>query len=955
MTTNSFPRTDSFAPRHIGPRDDDRQEMLSLLGCPDLDDLVYRAMPDNIRAQEDLDIQRSVGETELLEDLTELASRNHVWRSYLGLGYHGTTTPSIILRNVLENPGWYTQYTPYQAEISQGRMEALLNFQTMILDLTGLDIANSSLLDEGTAAAEAMVLSHRVVKGKDRNRFLVSEDCHPQTIEVIRTRAEPLEFEVEVGNVEAMTFDESVFGVVVQYPNSKGAIHDHRKLCDRAKESGIIVTFCADPMALVLLESPGKMGADIVVGSTQRFGVPMGFGGPHAAYMAAHEDYKRQIPGRIIGVSIDSEGRPALRLSLQTREQHIRREKATSNICTAQVLLAVMASMYAVYHGPEGLRAIAGKIRAQTAALSSALKDIGWQQRNEVFFDTLDLAEGPISLEEVQKRAAENEINLRYSDDGAIGLSLDETVDDRDLRDLFHVLGGDPAGLDLAALAQETPALPAGLARSEEILTHPVFHRYRSETEMLRYLNRLQAKDLSLTTSMIPLGSCTMKLNATSQMLPITQAGFGSLHPFAPGEQTEGYAELFERLERDLNEITGFAACSLQPNAGSQGEYTGLLVIRAWHRSRGQEQRRICLIPSSAHGTNPASAKMAGMDVVVVRCDDEGNIDMDDLRKKAEENSELLSAIMVTYPSTHGVFESTIKEICDLIHEHGGQVYIDGANMNAMVGLSRPGDLGGDVCHLNLHKTFAIPHGGGGPGMGPICVAGHLAPFLPGHPFADCGGEKAIGPVAAAPWGSPSILPISYAYIRMLGRRGLVESTQVAILNANYIAKRLQDSYDVLYKGKGGFVAHECILDTRPFKASAGIEVVDIAKRLMDYGFHAPTMSWPVAGTLMVEPTESESKEELDRFCDAMIAIREEIREIEEGRMDKESNPLKHAPHDPHSIALEDWDRPYSREKGAFPAPWTRNHKYWPPVSRVNDLHGDRNLVCSCPAIEDYA
>ncbi len=929
--------------------------MLSLMGCSSLEEVLVKAMPDAIRRKDDFQMEPALGETQLLEDLTELASQNQVWRSYIGLGYHGTQTPPIILRNVLENPGWYTQYTPYQAEISQGRMEALLNFQTMILDLTGLDIANSSLLDEATAAAEAMVLSHRVVKGKDRNRFLVSKDCHRQTTEVIQTRAEPLEFDIEVGDVEEMKLDESVFGLIVQYPTSSGEIRDYRKLAAAAKKAGIIVTFAADPMALVLLEAPAKLGADIVVGSTQRFGVPMGYGGPHAAYMATREEFKRQIPGRIIGVSVDSEGRPALRLSLQTREQHIRREKATSNICTAQVLLAVMASMYAVYHGPEGLRAIAERIRSQTAALSAALGELGWKQRNATFFDTIHLTQGPLSIEEVQKRATEKEVNLHYFRDGTLGLSLDETIEDRDLQDLYWILGGDVAKLDLKALAKQTPELPADLTRSEAILGHPVFHSYRSETEMLRYLNRLQAKDLSLTTSMIPLGSCTMKLNATSQMLPITQAGFGGLHPYVPADQARGYSELFRRLERDLNEITGFAACSLQPNAGSQGEYTGLLVIRAWHRSRGQEQRKVCLIPSSAHGTNPASAKMAGMEVVVVQCDKDGNIDMEDLRAKALQHSERLSAIMVTYPSTHGVFESSIMDICNLVHEHGGQVYLDGANMNAMVGLSRPGDLGGDVCHLNLHKTFAIPHGGGGPGMGPICVAAHLAPFLPGHPYADCGGEKAIGPIAAAPWGSPSILPISYAYIRMLGIEGLVEATQVAIMNANYIAKRLEDSYPVLYKGQGGFVAHECILDTRPFKASADIEVNDIAKRLMDYGFHAPTMSWPVAGTLMVEPTESESRQELDRFCTAMISIRDEIREIEEGRMDKENNPLKNAPHDPQSLAREDWDRPYTREKGAFPASWTKSHKYWPPVSRVNDLYGDRNLVCFCPPIEDYA
>ncbi|MCC6781295.1 MAG: aminomethyl-transferring glycine dehydrogenase [Planctomycetes bacterium] len=961
MTTSTFdalfPRSDAFADRHLGPRRKDLPRMLETLGLRSLDDLVAKALPAAIRWHGELAVPAAAGEHEAIAELRALADKNEVWRSYLGMGYHGTLTPPVILRNVLENPGWYTQYTPYQAEISQGRLEALLNYQTLILELTGLDCTNASLLDEGTAAAEAMTMFHRALgaKAEGRSVFLVSDDCHPQTVDVVRMRAEPLGFEVRTGDPRTWNVGSEVFGCLVQWPGSSGRIDELAPIAERVHAAGALLAVAADPLALVLLEAPGRLGADAVVGCMQRYGVPMGYGGPHAGYLATKDTYKRTMPGRIIGVTRDARGGRALRMALQTREQHIRREKATSNICTAQVLLAVMASTYAVWHGPEGLRGIANRVRGATGMLAGALTQLGCKLGNDVYFDTLRVRPGRGDARSVLAAAAKLRINLREFGDGSLGIALDETVTERDLRDLVSCFGGDGSKLDLAALARQVPPLPAHAARKGAILTHPTFNSYHAEHELLRYLHRLQSKDLSLTTSMIPLGSCTMKLNATAEMIPVTFGGFGNLHPFVPAAQAQGYAELNRNLAAWLASITGFAGCSLQPNAGSQGEYAGLLVIRAWHRSRGQEQRSVCLIPSSAHGTNPASAVMAGMSVVVVRCDERGNIDVDDLKSKAAEHRNELAALMVTYPSTHGVFESAIKDICKVVHEHGGQVYLDGANMNAQVGLCRPGDLGADVCHLNLHKTFCIPHGGGGPGMGPICVAPHLVPFLPGHPVVKTGGSSAIGAVSAAPFGSASILPISYAYIRMMGPRGLAEATQIAILNANYVAERLRGHYEVLYRGEQGLVAHECILDCRGFEKSAHVTVADIAKRLMDYGFHAPTMSFPVAGTLMVEPTESESKEELDRFCDALIAIRDEIRAIERGELTRDESALAHAPHTMADVMQPEWSRRYTREQAAFPAPWLRAHKYWPTVSRVDDVYGDRNLVCTCPPVESYA
>ncbi|MEM7201629.1 MAG: aminomethyl-transferring glycine dehydrogenase [Planctomycetota bacterium] len=956
MHTNDteVPSQDVFALRHLGPRPDEVAAMVEYMGAGSLEGLIERAVPASIRLQEPLAIPAAQSEREVLEDLAALAQRNEVRRSYIGMGYHNCITPPTIQRNILENPGWYTQYTPYQAEISQGRLEAMLNFQTTVLDLTGMEVANSSLLDEATAAAEAMTLCRRVLaRDVERNRFLVSERCHPQTIAVVKTRAEPLGIEVVVGDLHTLEVTPEDFGVLVQYPCTDGTVEDPANLVRRAHDAGALVAVATDLLALAVLRPPGELGADVVIGSAQRFGVPMGYGGPHAAFMAAREDYKRMMPGRIAGLSEDSEGRPALRLALATREQHIRREKATSNICTAQVLLAVMASMYAVYHGPDGLERIARTVHGRAKSLAVGLRAAGCEVLSPHYFDTLRVR--PASGADAVLAAAEQRgINLREFGDGTLGVALDETVRQQDVVDLVEVFGGNAASLDAAKVADED-ALPAGLRRTSAFLTHETFHRYRSETELLRYMNRLQAKDLSLTTSMIPLGSCTMKLNAAAEMVPVTLPGFGQLHPFVPLEQASGYGEMMGRLEDWLAELTGFAAVSLQPNAGSQGEYAGLLVIRARHAARGEQQRSVCLIPTSAHGTNPASAIMAGMEVVAVQCDDDGNIDVGDLRGKAERFADRLAALMVTYPSTHGVFETTIAEICDVVHQNGGLVYLDGANMNALVGLCKPAQFGADVCHLNLHKTFCIPHGGGGPGMGPICVTEELAPFLPGHPVIATGGEKAIGAVAAAPWGSPSILPISYAYIAMMGPDGLREASKVAILNANYIAKRLEGHYEVLYRGLDGLVAHECIIDVRPFKKSADVDVADIAKRLIDYGFHAPTMSWPVAGTLMIEPTESESKAELDRFCDALISIRDEIRAIEEARSDRVDNPLKRAPHTAFEVCGDRWGRAYSREQAAFPAPWTRVHKFWPPVSRVNDVLGDRNLVCSCPSVEEVA
>ena len=947
----------SFIQRHIGPSPDDVQQMLEVLGFPTLDVLIDQTVPQAIRQKRSLQLGAERSEYAALAELKEIASKNQVFRSFLGMGYHDCITPPVIQRNILENPGWYTAYTPYQPEIAQGRLEALLNFQTMIIDLTGLEIANASLLDEATAAAEAMTMSYGLCKSKAK-AFFVSSACHPQTIEVVQTRARPLAIDVIVGDHQTFAFDQEVFGVLLQYPASDGTIYDYRAFVEQAHAAGALVTVAADPLSLTLLTPPGEFGADIAVGSTQRFGIPLGYGGPHAAYFATKEEYKRQVPGRIVGVSKDVHGKPALRLALQTREQHIRRDKATSNICTAQVLLAVMASMYAVYHGPAGLKRIAQNVHLLTAILAEGIKRLGYSIGSQPFFDTVRVDLGSKPLQEILEAAQEHRINLRTFDASAVGITLDETTTLQDLLDLFEIF----AGSDSLPFTVEELVIPLAkiedlksFARKSSYLTHPVFNRYHSETELLRYLYRLQAKDLSLTTSMIPLGSCTMKLNATAEMMPVTWPEFGKIHPFAPQSQTRGYQVLFEQLESALAEITGFAGISLQPNAGSQGEYTGLLVIRRYHEHRGEGHRNICLIPQSAHGTNPASAVMCGMKVVAIACDAKGNVDLDDLKAKAEKYSNELAALMVTYPSTHGVFEEQIKDICAVVHAYGGQVYMDGANMNAQVGLCRPGDIGADVCHLNLHKTFCIPHGGGGPGMGPIGVMQHLMPFLPGHSVIQLGDEQSIGAVAAAPWGSASILTISWMYIAMMGAAGLTQATKVAILNANYIARRLEPYYPVLYKGKAGLVAHECILDLRSLKKSAGIEVDDIAKRLIDYGFHAPTVSWPVAGTVMVEPTESESKEELDRCCDAMNAIRKEIEEIELGKVDPENNVLKNAPHTAEALIATEWNHPYSREQAAYPAPWTREHKFWPAVGRIDNAFGDRNFVCSCLPMEAYS
>jgi glycine dehydrogenase len=955
---NALAYTDSFAQRHIGPDSRDWREMLSVLGYSTLDELIEATVPTAIRLRQPLHLEAGKAEYEALAELQEIARENQVFRSFIGLGYYNCITPPVIQRNILENPAWYTQYTPYQPEIAQGRLEALLNFQTMVTDLTGLEIANASLLDEGTAAAEALSMSYGLCK-TGAKAFWVSEDCLPQTIEVVKTRAQALGIEIIVGNHRTFQFDQPVFGVLLQYPTTDGVIWDYRDVCDRAHAAGALVTVAADLLSLTLLTPPGEFGADIAVGSTQRFGVPLGYGGPHAAYFATREAFKRQIPGRLVGVSKDVHGNPALRLSLQTREQHIRRDKATSNICTAQVLLAVIASTYAVYHGPTGLRRIAERVHQLTVLLAEGLKRLGYSLPNQPFFDTLRIEVGDRAAK-IIRRAHSHHINLRQIDDRTVGISLDETVSSDDLMALLEIFAADqPPHFTPEELAHTLTAgmmigaIPSELTRSSSYLTHPVFNRYHSETELLRYLYRLQLKDLSLTSAMIPLGSCTMKLNATAEMVPVTWPEFGQIHPFAPLEQTQGYQTLFEQLEQWLAEITGFAGISLQPNAGSQGEYSGLLVIRKYHESRGESHRTVCLIPQSAHGTNPASAVMAGMQVVAVACDADGNIDVADLQAKAEQHRDRLAALMVTYPSTHGVFEEAIQEICAIVHANGGQVYLDGANMNAQVGLCRPGDFGADVCHLNLHKTFCIPHGGGGPGVGPIGVARHLVPFLPNHPVIKMGGKQGIGPIAAAPWGSASILPISWMYIAMMGGEGLTQATKVAILNANYIAKRLEGHYPILYKGKNGLVAHECIIDLRQFKKTAEIEVDDIAKRLIDYGFHPPTVSWPVAGTIMVEPTESESKQELDRFCDALIAIREEIRDVETGQADRRNNLLKNAPHT--TLALtEEWDRPYSRQQAVFPNQWTRENKFWPAVGRIDQAYGDRHLVCTCLPMDAY-
>jgi len=949
---------DRFSSRHIGIGAEELQEMLALIGVSSLDQLIYETVPDAIRLQGTLNIPEAVSEFQYLQELKQTAAKNRVFKSYIGMGYHGTITPSVILRNIFQNPGWYTQYTPYQAEIAQGRLEALLNFQTMVSDLTGLPIANASLLDEGTAAAEAMhmfyALKNKKAKGDAANEFLVSDKTLPQTIEILQTRAEPLAIKVVVGDWRAFEFTDKTFGILLQYPDREGAVEDYRALAEKAAAQEIYVTVAADLLGLALLTPPGEWGADAVVGNTQRFGVPMGYGGPHAAYFATKDDFKRQIPGRIIGVSVDAHGKPALRMALQTREQHIRREKATSNICTAQALLSIMAGMYAAWHGPEGIRAIATRVHTLAQILDANLKKLGYTQRNQYFFDTLSVeADAPLrsKLQQLAEAAA---MNFYYGAEG-VQISLHEATTLADVEHLVAVFAQAKGGA-LPFNSKEPGALqlPDSLIRQSPYLTHPVFNENHTETKMMRYIKRLEQRDLSLTHSMIPLGSCTMKLNAATELLPVSWPEFADIHPFAPLNQTEGYQQVFRELEAWLSEITGFAACSLQPNSGAQGEYSGLLVIRAYHESRGEAHRNVALIPSSAHGTNPASAVMAGFDVVVVQCDDHGNIDVADLQAKAEQYKDRLAALMVTYPSTHGVFEVKIREICDIIHQYGGKVYMDGANMNAQVGLTSPGIIGADVCHLNLHKTFAIPHGGGGPGMGPICVNESLKPFLPGHPVVKIGGTQASGAVSAAPWGSASILLISYGYIKMLGSAGVTDATKYAILNANYIKARLETAFQVLYVGDLGRSAHELIIDLNPFKSLASAE--DVAKRLIDYGFHAPTLSFPVAGTIMIEPTESESKDELDRFCDALLQIRKEIDEIARGEYPADSNVLVNAPHPVELVSANDWTLPYSREKAAYPLPYLRqSHKFWASVGRINNAQGDRNLICTCPPIELYA
>jgi glycine dehydrogenase len=945
----------SFVRRHIGPSPADVATMLETVGAKSLDDLMGETLPGAIRQKTPLDLGLALSETEALSHMSGLAAQNQLFTSLIGQGYSGTILPAVIQRNILENPAWYTAYTPYQPEISQGRLEALFNFQTMICDLTGLDVANASLLDEATAAAEAMALAERAARAKTKS-FFVDHDVHPQTLAVLRTRAEPLGWSLIVGDPESDLAKADVFGALLQYPGSSGAVRDLRPAIALLREKAALAIVAADLLALTLLASPGELGADIAIGSAQRFGVPMGYGGPHAAYIAVRDALKRSLPGRIVGLSVDSRGLPAYRLALQTREQHIRREKATSNICTAQVLLAVIASMYAVYHGAEGLIAIARNVHRRAAVLAAGLRKLGLALASDTFFDTVTVDAGA-RRDEIVSRARSGKINFRIGE-RMLGISLDETTTPAIVEAVWRAFGGNLVYAEIEAGARE--ALPAESKRGSRFLTHPVFHAHRSETEMLRYMRRLSDRDLALDRAMIPLGSCTMKLNATTEMIPLTWPEFATLHPFAPREQAAGYHALFARLEKWLCDITGYDAISLQPNSGAQGEYAGLLAIRGYHAARGESQRKVCLIPSSAHGTNPASAAMVGMDVVVVACDAKGNVDVNDLRAKAQAHSRTLAAIMITYPSTHGVFEEHIREICDIVHKHGGQVYLDGANLNAQVGLSRPGDYGADVSHLNLHKTFCIPHGGGGPGMGPIGVKAHLEPFLPSHPenchlAAHGATPHPAGPVSAAPFGSASILTISYIYILMMGGEGLTRATEIAILNANYIAARLDAHFPVLYRNHKGRVAHECIVDPRPLKATCGVTVDDIAKRLIDYGFHAPTMSFPVPGTLMIEPTESESKAELDRFCDAMIAIRKEIAEVENGRFKIEASPLRHAPHTVHDIADDEWKRAYGRTEGCFPDGVSRTDKYWCPVGRVDNVYGDRNLVCSCPPVSDYA
>lgn len=947
--------SEKFESRHIGPDAQQIEEMLKTVKASSVDELISQTVPANIRLKKPLQLPKAQSEFEFLNEFKKTISQNKIFKSYIGTGYYNCITPGVILRNILENPGWYTAYTPYQAEIAQGRLEALINYQTMVIDLTGMQIANASLLDEGTAAAEAMHLLFASRKGskKDARKMLVDINVFPQTIDVLRTRATPLEIELVVADIKTADItDPSLFAVYVQNPDNNGAIHDHTNFIAAAHEKEVFVVVGSDLMSLVLMKSPGEMGADVVVGSSQRFGVPMGFGGPHAAFFATKDDFKRQMPGRIIGASIDASGNPGYRMALQTREQHIRREKATSNICTAQVLLSVMAGMYAVYHGPEGLKKIAGRIHGLARTLAAGIESLGLKQVNENYFDTLKVAVADTKA--IEREATKREINFRYFGNQHVGISLDETTSAADVTAIIDVFA---AATGKAASPKAPTSLsinwPASLVRQSAFLTHPVFNSHHAEHEMLRYIKKLENKDLSMVHSMISLGSCTMKLNATAEMIPVTWPELGQIHPFAPADQTKGYQVMLTNLENWLKEVTGFTGVSLQPNSGAQGEYAGLMVIRAYHENRNELHRNIALIPASAHGTNPASAVMAGMDVVVVKSDSDGKIDVADLKAKAEQYKDKLSCLMVTYPSTHGVFEESIVEICETIHKNGGLVYMDGANMNAQVGLTSPANIGADVCHLNLHKTFCIPHGGGGPGMGPICVNDKLKPFLPGHAVVKTGGEKAITAVSAAPWGSASILVISYAYIAMMGGEGLTNATKMAILNANYIKDRLNGHYKILYTGTHGRCAHEMIVDCRDFK-KAGIEVEDLAKRLMDYGFHAPTVSFPVAGTLMIEPTESETKEELDRFCDALIEIRNEVREVEEGKADKENNVLKNAPHTAAVITADEWTRPYGRQKAAYPLPFVKEAKFWPSVSRVDNAYGDRNLVCSCLPIEEF-
>ncbi len=949
---------DRFAKRHIGIREDELQDMLAVVKADSLDQLIYETVPDNIRMERPLNIPHAVSEFEYLEQLRAVAAKNKMYKSHIGMGYYGTITPSVILRNIFQNPGWYTQYTPYQAEISQGRLEALLNFQTMVSELTGLPIANASLLDEGTAAAEAMHMffeqKNKRAKDNIANEFLVSDQVFPQTIAILKTRARHIGIKIVVQPESGFEFTDKTFGILLQYPAMNGAVNDNRALVEKARANEVFVTVAADLLSLALLSPPGEWGADAVVGNTQRFGVPMGYGGPHAAFFATRDDFKRVIPGRIIGVSVDRHGKPALRMALQTREQHIRREKATSNICTAQALLAIMAGMYAAYHGPKGIRAIAERVHTLAAILADNLSQMGYQLPNAHFFDTLFVATDGNMQERLREIALEHEVNFHYPATGGVQISLDETTTLKDLEHIARIFA-ETKGIrrDFSAAEPAELRLPAKLQRDTPFLTHPVFSMYHTETKMMRYIKRLENRDLSLMHSMISLGSCTMKLNAATELIPVSWPEFANLHPFVPMDQAEGYRQIFQELEAWLCDITGFSACSLQPNSGAQGEYTGLLTIRAYHEARGENHRNLALIPSSAHGTNPASAVMAGMEVVVVQCDDHGNIDVDDLRAKAEQYRDRLGALMVTYPSTHGVFEVRIHDVCDIIHENGGLVYMDGANMNAQVGLTSPGLISADVCHLNLHKTFAIPHGGGGPGMGPICVNEKLKPFLPSHPLVQVGGEKGIDAVSAAPWGSASILLISHAYISMLGAEGVTDATRYAILNANYIKSRLEPDYHVLYLGDMGRSAHELIVDLRPFKELVSAE--DVAKRLMDYGFHAPTLSFPVAGTIMIEPTESESKDELDRFCDALLQIRKEIDEIASGEADPDSNVLHNAPHTAELVTADEWPYPYSREKAAWPLPYLRQgYKFWTAVGRIDNAYGDRNLVCTCPPVEEY-